>query len=281
MTRISEKFENQSSPFPSPSSSPKVAVITCAVLEDEVRHFVRDQRHIVHVEMVEQGLHNTPDKLRSSLQEIIRRVEDTVPCDVIVLGYGICSRGTVGVFARRCRLVIPRAHDCITLLLGSKERYSRYVADNPGTYWYSPGWNRCHTPPGKERYDKLFKEYVEKYGEDNAQFLMETEQSWMKEYNRAAYVDVGVGDTPEDVAYTQKCAQWLGWSFDHQKGSPKLLQDLLTGPWDPEAYCVLEPGETIRMTTDERVIEPEAVPANHSPTAEIVASSTVSITGWD
>ena len=48
-----------------------------------------------------------------------------------------------GVHAQRCRIAITRAHDCITLLLGSKERYAEYVAQHPGTYWYSAGWNRC------------------------------------------------------------------------------------------------------------------------------------------
>jgi len=36
--------------------------------------------------------------------------------------------------------VVPRAHDCITLLLGSKERYAKLFGERPGTYWYSAGW---------------------------------------------------------------------------------------------------------------------------------------------
>ena len=53
---------------------------------------------------------------------------------------------------------------------GDKERYAEYVKQCPGTYWYSPGWNKCHIPPGKDRYDKLYQQYVEKYGEDDAQY---------------------------------------------------------------------------------------------------------------
>jgi hypothetical protein len=237
-------------------ASPNIAVITCAVLELEIQHLAKDLPRVAHVEILEQGLHNEPPKLRTRLQEAVSRVENAFAhVESIVLGYGLCSRGVEGVKTSRANLIIPRAHDCITLLLGSKERYSQYVKENPGTYWYSPGWNKHHTPPGKERYDKLLAQYREKYGEDDAQYLMETEQAWFSAYSRATYVHLGVGRTENDVQYTRSCADWLKWSFDMQEGSPLLLRDLLTGPWDDQRFLVLRPGQTFRMTADERVIE--------------------------
>jgi len=200
-------------------------------------------------------LHVDPDKLRTTLQATIDRVELETDAEVIVLGYGLCSRGTEGVRAKRCRLVIARAHDCITHLLGSKERYANYVKQHPGTYWYSVGWNKHHVPPGKERYDQYRCEYVEKYGEDNADFLMETEQAWFKSYNNAAFVHLGVGDVDQQRAYTQKCADWLGWKCDCQAGDPSLLKALLTGPWDNDRFLVVDPGQSFRMVADERVVE--------------------------
>ncbi len=238
---------------------PRVAIITCAVLELEVAHYCKALPNVVHVELLEQGLHNEPPKLRCELQKAIDRVERIAEVEAIVLGYGLCSRGIEGVSTLRAKLVVARAHDCITLLLGSKERYAEYVARFPGTYWYSPGWNKHHVPPGKERYDRLYQEYVQKYGEDNAQFLMETEQAWFSQYSRATYVDLTVGATDADIRYTQDCAQWLKWDFDHQKGDPGLLTSLLAGSWNPQDVLVLEPHQTVRPTADERVME--AVPA--------------------
>lgn len=237
------------------SAQPRVAVITCAVLEDEIEHFVRDRRHVVHVEMLEQGLHNEPDRLHERLQVAIDRVERKAPeAQVIVLGYGLCSRGTEGVRASRCRLVMARAHDCITLLLGDRQQYAEYVARHPGTYWYSPGWNRHHLPPGQARYERLYEQYRKAYGEDNAQYLMETEQHWFATYDRATYVDLGVGATPEDIAFTQECADWLGWSFDRMAGSPALLEALLDGPWDDERFITLEPGEAFEASGDQAIV---------------------------
>ena len=242
-----------------PPSGPAVPtiVITCAVMEDEIAHFAAQLDHIVHIELMEQGLHNDPPELQRRVQAAIIDLEQRFPdAGAIVLGYGLCSRGTEGLIAERCKLVIARAHDCITLLLGDRKRYAEYVAENPGTYWYSPGWNRHHTPPGQERYEKLHKQYLEKYGEDNAQFLMESEQHWFSTYKRATFVELTVGGNGDDVEYTRRCADWLGWQFDHQAGDPGLLKALLGGDWDDDRFVVLEPGQTFRMTADERVVEP-------------------------
>jgi len=236
-------------------SSPRIAVILCGVLDLEIEHVARTAAHVIHLEKLPQGLHEEPAKLRQELQLAVDRVEAIPDVQVITLGYGLCSRGTEEVRTRRCRLVLPRAHDCITLLLGSKERYADYVAQHPGTYWYSPGWIRDHIPPGQERYEKLLADYRERFGEDNAQYLMETEQHWFQTYERATYVDLGVTDTAEDVAYTCRCAKWLGWQFDRQHGDLDLLRKLVCGPWDAERFLVLEPGQAARMTGDDRIVE--------------------------
>jgi hypothetical protein len=141
-------------------------------------------------------------------------------------------------------------------LLGDKKRYSEYVAAHPGTYWYSPGWIKHHLPPGPEREEAKYREYCEKYGEDNASFLMETERQWHANYDRATYVDVdGIGATPEDVQYTEHCARHLGWEFDRQVGDPQLFRQLVLGPWDDEHFVVLQPGQAIYLTGDDRVID--------------------------
>jgi hypothetical protein len=234
---------------------PQIAVITCAVLEDEIRALAASIPQVIRIDLLPQGLHNDPPELRNKLQEAVELVEQDARVDAIVLGYGLCSRGIEGVRTQRCKFVVARAHDCITLLLGCKDRYAKYVAENPGTYWYSPGWNRHHIPPGKERYEKLRAQYVEKYGEDNADFLMESEQHWFKTYNRATYVDLNVGPIEKDVEYTKQCANWLNWSFDHQRGDQGLLRDLLSGNWDDERFLVLQPNQTATMTADHRIIQ--------------------------
>lgn len=243
-------------------TKPRTAIITCRVLEIEIEHFAQGLPHIVGIAKLPQGLHNDPPRLKRELQAVIEEVESGLQPEAIVLGYGLCSRGTEGVSAQNAKLVIPRAHDCITLLLGSKERYAEYVKKTPGTYWYSPGWNKHHVAPGERRYLTLLKQYQEQFGEDNAQFLMEVEQHWFHSYDRATFVDLGVSDVEADLRYTRECADWLKWSFDHQKGDPALVKDLLNCNWDSERFLVLEPRQTLRLTADARIME--AIPLDEA-----------------
>ena len=60
--------------------------------------------------------------------------------DAILMGYALCSNGLVGLKADNVPLVLPRAHDCITLFLGNKEKYLDYFQSNPGVYFKTSGW---------------------------------------------------------------------------------------------------------------------------------------------
>lgn len=238
-----------------PDPSPRVAILACGVLEAEVRHFAADCGRLARLEIVRQELHNKPASLHDHLQLAIDRLDADAAIESIVLVYGLCSRATEGLVSRRCRLVMPRAHDCITLLLGSRHAYEEHVRQNPGTYWYSPGWNRCHTPPGPERHQQLRDGYLRKYDPETADYLMDQEQQWFKTYTHAVFVDLSVSAAEGDAAYTRRCADWLGWRYQQRKGDPRLLQSLISGRWDPEDFIVVEPGRTIRFTGDQRVVE--------------------------
>jgi hypothetical protein len=232
-----------------------MSVIACDVLSQELQLLAPSRLRSTTI--LQQGLHNDPPLLRKRLQETIDTVEREHKPGVIALVYGLCSRGIEAVTTEHAYLVAPRAHDCITLLLGDRKRYADYAREHPGTYWYSPGWNRCHLPPGPQRFAALRQKYVEKFGEDEADFLMESEQQWFSSYSRATFVDLGLSDTHEDQAHTRSCADWLKWSYDRQHGDPKLLRDLLTGPWDEDRFAIAPPGHGFRMTADDSVMRVE------------------------
>ena len=228
-------------------------LIACHVLWRELCHYASRSPHVFSFNFVKQGLHNTPDLLREKLQQAVDEAPDE--CDAILLGYGLCSNGVAGVKARAKRMVIPRAHDCITLFLGSKERYRDYFDAHPGTYWYTPGWVECSIQPGKERHETLRRDYAGKYGEENADYLMELEQGWMKEYNNAAYVDLGFMEAARYKDYTRDCARWLGWKYDELRGDPGLVEAFVGGQWDPGRFLIVEPGQTIVASHDSDVVK--------------------------
>lgn len=231
----------------------KFCIVSCHVLWRELCHFASTSRNTFNFHFLRQGLHNTPDILRRELQTAIDGVEEGY--SAILIGYGLCSNGLAGIIGRNTKLVIMRGHDCITFLLGSKERYREYFDRHPGTYWYSPGWIDSGSMPGRERYERTLQSYIEKYGENNAEYLMEQQQGWFEKYSNAAYVDLGFYDTRKYKVYTRQCAQWLGWNCDVLSGDPRLIVAFLEGNWNPEDFLVVEPGGVVVASYDEKIVD--------------------------
>lgn len=231
----------------------KFYVISCHVLWREICYFASVSKNVFNFHFLQQGLHNTPEVLRRELQQAVDSVVGDY--DAILIGYGLCSNGLIGIQARDKKLVIMRGHDCITFLLGSKERYRQYFDHHPGTYWYSPGWIDTALMPGRRRLEQIYQQYKEQYGEENAQYLMEVEQHWIRDYSTAAYVDLGFYDTENYKRFTRTCAEELNWNYDELKGDPQLIINFLEGNWDPEDYLVVQPGQKIIASYDDRIID--------------------------
>lgn len=239
--------------------------LTCEALARPAYLSAARSPHTVDIELFRLGWHSDPNDLRDRLQSAIDRVaqDDERPYDAVVMAYGLCGRSTDGLIARRVPLVIPRAHDCITLFLGARERYHQQFTDHPGTYWYVRDYVERKGPgtalsigagmDGVDDVRDLYDEYVEKYGKDNAEYLMEVMGAWRDHYNRAAYIDMGVVDSSEVEAETRAEADRRGWTFDRLAGDLVLIRRLLEGDWDDD-FLVLQPGQAVKMTYDERVV---------------------------
>mgnify|MGYP003649792693 FL=1 len=242
------------------SKSSKLAVVACGVLEPEVRLFTKEATHILEMVFLPMGLHENPPLLQKELQKAIAQAESNPQVDVIVLVYGLCGRGVENLKHDRCPLVIARAHDCVTLFLGDKDKYAAHQKEHPGNYWYNPGWIRGHASPGPEREAHLRQQYGDKYDEDDIQYLLEMDQSALGHYDRATYVGLGLGDPEKEADYTKTCAACQGWGFDRIPGDPALLKALLAGDWDERRFLIVAPHHVIRLTGDDSIIraEPES-----------------------
>lgn len=231
----------------------KLCLIACRVLWRELCRFAADSPHDIHFRFLPQGLHLDPARLRRELQTALDQAE-AEGFDRILVGYGLCCLGTCGVKTQKTPWIIARAHDCITFLLGSKERYQTYFTRHPATYWFSPGWIETGTQPSAKRLEQSYAYYRERFGEDNAGYLMEKLEGWVKDYRRAAYVDLGVGDREKYLAYTRRCVAELGWELEVLSGDPRLLTSFLNGPWEESEFLVVPPGRIIRPSGNEGII---------------------------
>ena len=83
---------------------------------------------MVDARFLSKGLHDRGARaMRTGLQIAIDEAEaEAGKYDAIALGYGLCGNGLAGLEARSVPLVLPRAHDCITLLMGSRTEFEHF-----------------------------------------------------------------------------------------------------------------------------------------------------------
>jgi hypothetical protein len=236
--------------------------ITCEALARPVYLCAAHSPHIVDIELLKKGLHLNPAGLRDRLQASIDEQADQ-GYDAVLLAYGLCGKATAGLVAAKIPLVIPRAHDCITLFLGGRQRYQDQFENYPGTYWYAQDYIEREDGTGASLamgsgsdtdLQATYDEYVRKYGKDNADYLMEAMGAWQKHYQRAVFIDMGIADGGLVESQAQAEAARRGWTFERMAGDLVLIRRLLKGEWD-EDFLVLQPGEKIEMAYDERVLE--------------------------
>jgi hypothetical protein len=234
----------------------RLKLISCQVLTREISYLLARSPHSIAPEILTMGLHDLGALMRPFLQERIDAA-DKEGYDAILLGYALCGRGTEGLRAGKTQIVLPRAHDCIGLLMGSRSRYQAYFDTHPGVYFRSPGWLENQGPGeplqpanssirNKIGERRSREELIAQYGEENGIYLFEQFNLFRRHYSGLTYISTGVG--PEDVYRNQARteAEKEGWAFDEVKGSLNLLERLVNGEWDSVDFLVVRPGGTVQ-----------------------------------
>lgn len=239
----------------------RIAIIACQIFTRELSYVIAHSDNIVFSVFLPQQYHNTPEKLNIALQQEIDKIEDfnyehegDRPA-AIVLGYGLCSNAVLNLKSKFVPLIIPRTDDCIALFLSSQKRYQNLFNEYSGTYWYTPSWIEQTQMPSQDRYEKLYSEYLEKYGEDNAQFLLEYEHDWIKNYKHCAFISSPIIDNKPFVDFTKKCATELNWNFLEFTSSLEYFEKIVNGPWDDEHFLVAQPNNPIVASFDDSKIK--------------------------
>jgi hypothetical protein len=209
---------------------PKSLVIACNITKEELLHVQSDGASII---FLEQSLHRTPQKMKGAILEEIAKTE-TWDGDQIVLAYGLCSNGILGVRANRHPLLIPKVHDCISLFLGSNARYMEEHQREPGTYYLTKGWiEEKKSPLG------IFAEYCQRYGKETAEWVIREE---LKNYTRIALVESELGVEEAHRQHARENAHFLNLKYEEIKGSLDFFREIIRGPWDKD-FVLLKPGE--------------------------------------
>jgi hypothetical protein len=244
----------------------RLKLISCEVLYREMCATVARSPHQVDVEFLPKGLHDLGGSVMCGrVQQAVDRV-DSERYEAVVFGYALCGNGIVGLTARTLPLVIPRAHDCIALLMGSRQRYQSYFQQNPGVYFRSTGWLERGEDLDQETLravrDKTgagytLAELIARYGEDNGRYLFDELNAYQRTYRQLTYISNGLEPDGSFEQRAREEAQQRGWQFNSVPGNLCLFERLLDGNWNLEDFLVVPPGWRVIATYDTNIIGSE------------------------
>jgi len=240
----------------------RLKLISCEVLYREMCFAIARSPHQVDVEFLPKGLHDLgSEPMRRTLQECVDRVV-AQQFEAVLMGYALCGNGLVGLCARAVPIVIPRAHDCIALLMGSREKYQEYFEANPGVYYRSTGWlerggNLEQVFRDRTGVGHSLPELIARYGEDNGRYLYEQLTGYKRTYRQITFIETGL---EPDASFEQRARQEAAeksWKFDKVSGSLTLFERLVSGDWAEEDFLIVQPGWRVTPRYDERILGAE------------------------
>ena len=245
----------------------RLKLIACEIFYRELCAAAARSINKIDIEFLPKGLHDIGQAgMSARLGEVLAAVDES-QYDAVLFGYALCSNGLVGLTARSIPLVVPRAHDCITLFLGDKQRYLDYFQSHTGVYFKTTGWiergeNTHQGNPQsiahKSGMLQSYEELVARYGEDNAKFLHEQLCNMTRNYTGIAFIAMGIEPDDRFEREARQQAAERGWTFEILRGELGLVQALVDGPpWDDERFLVVPPAHRVAASFDEKIIQAE------------------------
>ncbi len=230
------QMTEQTDTYPVDRDHPRV-VIACGVMKAELDRLVTGDTPI-EIRYLDQNLHRSPEKMPALIQAEIDAVAGYA--GHIVLGYGLCSNGVVGAKAVKQPMCIPKAHDCITLMLGSRSAYQQAFSKRSGTYYLTAGW----VSEQKDPLGMMENEYVPRMGREMAEWGIREE---LLHYTHIVLINTRGGNAVSLRARARANAEFLGKTYEEIEGSDALFRKIVFGPYGQEDFVCLAPGEPVKQ----------------------------------
>ena len=237
-------------------------LLSCEIFYREAKFAISKSKHDIDVEYIPKGLHDmATEEMFQELQKLVHDSDDLEKYDYILMGYGLCNNGTSGLKSNNVPLVIPRTHDCIAILMGSKEQYKEHFDEHPGCYYLSTGWIERNEIDEKTsiqsqlKMNQSYDYFLHHYGEDNAQFLYDQLSGSTANYTELTYIKTGVEADDSFELKAEKEADESNWNYSVYEGNTSLLERFLNGIWSDEEFIIVNPGDLLVPSYDEKIFK--------------------------
>lgn len=163
----------------------RTAFIGCKTIEEEVEHILKEEQiSFAQKYYVESGLHNSTDRLRKAMEEQMSKITPG-SVDRLLLCFGLCGNVIDGMKTGDYETILPKADDCITLLLGSAEKRRKWDKEEM-SYYLTRGWLM-----GEANLQKEYLHTVSLYGKEMADDIYE---QIFQGYRSVSILDTGRND---------------------------------------------------------------------------------------
>lgn len=211
----------------------RLVLIACPAVLGELAEGATDT---VDCRTLEAHLHIKPESLKAALGKMVGELDE--PGVTVVLGYGLCSNAVLGLKTKHATLVVPRVDDCIAMLLGSNEAFSREAERERGSYYLAKAYlDECSTIVSEH------EAMVAKYGFERGQSLM---RLVLKHYKRIVLVDTGRYDLAPLHERVDEVARVYDLAVDEVPGTTRILDALVTEGWGDD-FVVAPPGHELTL----------------------------------
>ncbi len=215
-------------------------ILTCSSLKDHVDAAQKAMGTDLPVVVLDRSDHVEPARMQASVLRAIDGLVKEWPEDLTVLvSMGFCG-GVWHEVSFPCRVVIPRADDCISIMLATDEEYIPNRKESGHLYLYEKdpadfsALKLLHDGgTAEESYRNMSREDLFRY--------------WFGNYYAMDIIDTGLNPCYEEsyVEAAQKEADEINAQLGYAQGGNVLLEKLVSGRWDRQ-FIVAEPGQVIK-----------------------------------
>lgn len=173
--------------------------------------------------------HNQPKQLTEAIQN---EINQSLNYEKIIILYGVCGGALLPLYTKDIPLVIVRVHDCMSILLGSKQRYDALTQQNKSLNW------SCYALKKDHYVNDTLSKWEELYDEETIEYLKS-----ILIPEKDFYISF---DMEEEKEYLHDEENIL-------KGDLSFLNDILH--LNSSEILYVYPHQRIKQTLDEEVIK--------------------------
>ena len=212
-------------------------ILACSSLEKYVAAAQEKMKTDYPVITIDRAYHAEPEDMKKRIEEMIAGLPEEV--DTVLVAMAFCGGAWDHVTVSK-RVVIPKADDCVSILLHTGEETEANLKESGHLYIYEQN----PADFGAVRLMNDSSLIGEEYRNIDREMLM---HMWFDQYHHMDIIDTGYNDcyTEAYAAAAQEQADQIGAELDYTAGSNTILEKLVSGKWETQ-FIVAEAGKLIR-----------------------------------